>query len=117
MAPRVTPTAPDADNPSGSFMPAASNDWRSADADSMSARARIAQPNSDAGYTTAGSSLGALTRSINHWGWQAGESNCELLALTRLSPRKLPSFLQSLQQQADEQEQEGAEHCPGEIRV
>ncbi len=40
----VTPTAPDADNPSGSFTPAARNDWRSADADSMSARAPTRSP-------------------------------------------------------------------------
>ena len=39
MAPRVAPTPNDADNPSGSFTPAACNDWRFGDADSMSARA------------------------------------------------------------------------------
>ena len=39
MAPRVTPTSNDADNPSGSNMPAACSDWRFDDADSMSARA------------------------------------------------------------------------------
>ena len=39
MAPRVTPTLNDADNPSGSNMPAACSDWRFDDADSMSARA------------------------------------------------------------------------------
>ena len=37
MATRVTPTAPDADNYVGSLA-AACNDWRDADADSMSAR-------------------------------------------------------------------------------
>lgn len=70
MAPRVTPAAPPAENACGRFTPAASNDWRRADADSMSARALITQPTSDAGYATAGSSLGALHRSISHWRWR-----------------------------------------------
>ena len=39
MAPRVFPTPIDADNPSGSFTLAACIDWRTGDADSMSARA------------------------------------------------------------------------------
>ncbi len=39
MAPRVTPTSLDADNNAGSSTLAACNDWRSDDADSMSARA------------------------------------------------------------------------------
>ena len=39
MATRVIPTLTDADNSYGSFMPAARNDWRFGDADSMSARA------------------------------------------------------------------------------
>lgn len=39
MATRVIPTLIDADNSYGSFMPAARNDWRFGDADSMSARA------------------------------------------------------------------------------
>src|SRR3972149_10897285 len=39
MATRVTPTELDADNSSGSLLLAARNDWRSSDADSMSARA------------------------------------------------------------------------------
>ena len=39
MAPRVNPTPIDADNPSGSSTLAACIDWRTGDADSMSARA------------------------------------------------------------------------------
>jgi len=39
MATRVAPTPNDADNPSGSFTPAARSDWRFGVADSMSARA------------------------------------------------------------------------------
>ena len=38
MATRITPTARDADNNAGTVCSAAPNDWRSADADSMSAR-------------------------------------------------------------------------------
>ena len=53
MAARVTPTELDADNSSGSLLLAARNDWRSSDADSMSARAT--QTPLQCGYTTAGS--------------------------------------------------------------
>jgi hypothetical protein len=70
MAHRVTPTEPYADSPSGSFTPAASNDWRRADAASMSARAPNTQPTTVAGHVTTGSSLGALTRSVSHWRWR-----------------------------------------------
>ena len=54
MANRVHPTPIDADNPSGS-LPAACNDWRIGDADSMSARTTT-ESTVDAGYTTAGAS-------------------------------------------------------------
>jgi hypothetical protein len=56
MATRETPTLFDADNTSGSSTPAACNEWRNGDADSMSARAAN-EPITDAGYTTAGFSL------------------------------------------------------------
>ena len=59
MANRVHPTPTDADNSSGS-MPAACNDWRIGDADSMSART-TPESTSDAGYTTAGDSPTANT--------------------------------------------------------
>jgi hypothetical protein len=52
MANRVPPTPQDADNSSGSYA-AACIDWRTGDADSMSAR-DFNDPTSDAGYTTAG---------------------------------------------------------------
>ena len=54
MANRVHPTPIDADNSSG-CLPAARNDWRFGDADSMSART-IAESTTNAGYTTAGAS-------------------------------------------------------------
>jgi hypothetical protein len=58
MATRVTPTLLHADNSSGSFMLAVRNDWRTDDADSMSARKP--ESTTDAGYTTAGSTLTAI---------------------------------------------------------
>ena len=62
------PTPTDADNPSGS-LPAARNDWRISDADSMSARTKL-ESTLDAGYTTAGASPTAkLSVSFLHlWG-------------------------------------------------
>ena len=54
MANRVHPTPINADNSSGSS-PAACNDWRMGDADSMSARITT-ESTLDAGYTTAGAS-------------------------------------------------------------
>jgi len=54
MANRVHPTLTDADNSSGSFA-AACSDWRSGDADSMSART-TSEPTSDAEWSTAGAS-------------------------------------------------------------
>ena len=59
MANRVHPTPTDADNSSGS-LPAACNDWRIGDADSMSART-TPESTLDAGYTTAGASPKAKT--------------------------------------------------------
>ena len=62
------PTPLDADNSAGSSTLAACNDWRTGDADSMSARA-ITEPTTDAGYTTAGSSLCHNYRSVSClWG-------------------------------------------------
>src|SRR6478735_6492434 len=69
MAPRVTPTPIDADNLSGSTMPAVPIDWRSGDADSMSARATYSEPTTDAGYTTAGSTQ-SVDHSINLLRWR-----------------------------------------------
>src|SRR5215468_8702689 len=53
MANRVTPTPPDADNPSGSFMLAACSDWRSG-ARRFHVGTGHVEPTHDAGYTTAG---------------------------------------------------------------
>ena len=65
MANRVHPTPTVADNCSGS-LPAACNDWRIGDADSLSART-TAESTLDAGYTTAGISPRAKLL-ITVWG-------------------------------------------------
>ena len=79
MAPRVTPTPIDADNLSGSTMPAAPIDWRFGDADSMSARAIHSEPTTDAGYSTAGSTQ-SVDQSINLLRWRGSPYEYEGLA-------------------------------------
>jgi hypothetical protein len=58
MAPKVAPARIDADNTSGSFMPAARSDWRTV------SRFHVGtghlEPTYDAGYTTACAFLGAI---------------------------------------------------------
>ena len=60
---RIHPIPTDADNSSGS-LPAVRSDWRTGDANSMSARTTT-EPTKDAGYTTAGASPTAKL-SVSH---------------------------------------------------